>query len=104
MRLNYKALIGIVCVLVGIVLIIYANHNLHEQQLLQHAAEKTKGFFERTGDFFSHLWKEITGTKEQLPSLPHASSKSLKMLLWSGIFLSGIGVLVLIFSIRREKY
>ena len=93
MRLNSKWLLGLICLVVGVFLIIYAQHSLH------HEVVQTKPFFEKVRDFFVGVGNWFKGTATT--TAPAHKHTSLKVLLWLGVALSALGVLTLILPRRK---
>lgn len=86
---------GIICLLIGIILILYAEHVLHQH----HVVATTKTFFQKMKDFFAHLGNSINGTPEK------ASNYTLgyKFTLGFGIALSVLGILMILFIRKKPK-
>lgn len=97
MRLKYKLLTSFICIGIGIILILYAQHHLQE---FHGVAPAAKSFFQRTKDFFVHLGNIITGTPEKPALPPHTIG--MKIILGIGIAFASVGALLLIFCKRKD--
>lgn len=84
-----------ICIGIGVILIIYAQHHLQEY----HAVAATKTFFQRIEDFFVHLGKTMTGSKEA-PLASH--TLWMKIILGVGIAFASVGALLLIFCKKKN--
>jgi hypothetical protein len=94
MRLNYKGLTGLICIVIGIALIIYAEYGMH------HHVEVTKSWLDKIKDFFIHIGDVITGKAEK-PTVP--DTHALKRIFISGIVLTCFGILMVLFGRLKKK-
>jgi uncharacterized membrane protein len=86
----YKRLIiGVVLVILGIALVIYANH--HEPQPV---VEQTKDWLDKVGDFFKNLWGKIARHQEEVPPPPRFSPNAITSMIAGILLILGGGVLI----------
>jgi hypothetical protein len=94
MRVNYKLIIGLILIVIGVVLIVYAQHALHH-----HVPVEAKSFFDRVKDFFVGVGNWFKSTAVAPP--PSHSNFNLKIMLWVGALVTAIGALFVIFCRKR---
>jgi hypothetical protein len=83
-----RVFLGLILVAAGIVLLVYAQHDLHQEQ----------PFFLKVRDWFVGVGDWFKGTAVSTPS----RSTNEQVALWSGAALSAIGVLLLLFCKKKR--
>ena len=96
MRLNNKKLLfGVILVVIGVCMILYAQHGLHK------FSSEAEPFFLRVRDFFISVGDWFTDTVEPKPASHHAIQ--LKFTLWIGAVVTALGALFILFCVKRQK-
>jgi len=88
---------GITFIVVGVILILYAQHALHHQQVIA----QTKPFFDKVHDFFIDVGNWFRSTAVKKPPVPN-TTLHIKITLWAGVVITVIGALMLIFCKRKN--
>jgi hypothetical protein len=100
MRISYsKVLLGLIFLAAGIMLLVYAQHGLHQEQI----AAGPKPFFEKVHDFFIDVGNWFKSTAVATPPPPTHAHVRNEIALWSGAALGAIGVLLLLFCRKKSR-
>ena len=97
-RINYTLIFSLVLIVIGVVLIVFAQHGLHQEVVAEN-----KPFFMRVRDWFVGVgdWFKSTAVPN---ALPHKNSPlNLKITLWVGIIVTALGALMLIFCGKKKS-
>lgn len=87
-RVSYaRVFLGLILLAVGVVLLVYAQHNLHQE----------KSFFLKVRNWFVDVGDWLKGTAVPTPS----RSAGEQVAFWSGTALSVVGALLLIFCRKK---
>jgi len=95
-RISNKGFVSLCLIVIGIVLIFFAQHYLHQE-----AVAENQPFFERAREWFVGLGDWFKGLAEPKQTSPVHSPFNMKITFWVGVAITAIGVFMLIFGRKK---